>query len=451
MSALGAAPAPTPEVAPSRLHRAAVVLVTAGLLANTLAGNSWRLGLPVPPDRLLLAAGVLALCLDGTAWRAARPRWRPVHGLMVAMTAWTLWSALVHGSLLSSYGGFALLDRVVLPYGFFVLAPVLFRSERDRSVLLRALVGLGLYLGTTAVLEVLGPHALVWPRYIMDPDAGILFGRARGPFVEAEADGLVLAACLFASGLATTRLSGGWRVAAQLAVPLTALGTVLCLTRSIWLGVLLGLLLVVRQVPSLRRRLPAAAGGAVVVLVAVLVAVPAAGDALVDRLTTERSVYDRQNTNAAALRIVRAHPLTGIGWMQYLDQSVDWVRQADSYPITNVTIEVHNVVLSRAAELGVPGAALWVGSVLAGPGVAAARRRRGGPREGWRLVLVGYGGVWAVCTMVSPLPYPLANNLLWLLAGLTMPTADEPRVPAERPGDRRRDDSPDRVTEGHRP
>ncbi len=61
--------------------------------------------------------------------------------------------------------------------------------------------------------------------------------------------------------------------------------------------------------------------------------------------------------------------------MKFLDVSTDWVRQADGYPITNVTIEVHNVFLGRAAELGIPGLVLWTACVVAGPIRSMFQRR----------------------------------------------------------------------------
>jgi O-antigen ligase len=352
------------------------------------------------------------------------------------MVGWTLWSALTHETLKTSYGFFALLDRIVVPFVLFALAPVLFGSEADRRLLLRTLTVMGLYLGATAVFEMLGPSALVFPRYVMDPHVGILFGRARGPLVDAGGEGLVLGACLFASVAHAFRSRGVWRVLALVAGALSALGVLLCLTRAVWIGALLGLVVVVGMVPVLRRRAPALALGVVAAMGGLLLAVPSLASTITDRLTTERSVYDRQNTNAAALRIIADHPIDGIGWTRFVSMSANWVRQADTYPVTNVDIEVHNVVLSRAAELGLVGAALWVACVLAGPVRGALRRATDPDIVDWRLILVGYGCVWAVSIMLSPVPYALANNLLWVFAGIVLreqllrPSSPERAVPA---------------------
>jgi putative inorganic carbon (HCO3(-)) transporter len=393
-------------------------LLVGSLACSLLSGNSARVGLPLPPDRILLFAALTLLVLGEGARDLSRLRWQRVYGAMVLVVLWTVWSGLTHGTLQSSYGFFALLDRLVIPFLLFALAPVIFARDADRRLLLRMFVLLGCYLGLTAIFEITGPHSLVFPRYVMDPDVGILFGRARGPLVEAEANGMVLAACLFASILALSRSRGAWRGAAAASAALSGLGVLLTLTRSVWIGTVLGTVIVVALVPSLRRRALLLAAGAAATLGAVVLSIPGLSTALVDRATTSRSVYDRQNTNAAALRVIAEHPLDGIGWTKFLSDGTDWVRQADSYPITNVDIEVHNVVLSRAAELGLIGAALWVACLLAGPGRAFLRRPADADLDHWRLVFIGYACVWGVCIMVSPVPYVLPNSLLWLLAGL---------------------------------
>lgn len=410
-----------PEVAPdSAARRWAVRLVVAALVASALSGNSYRLGLPIAPDRVLLIAGLGLLFLSGAHRQAGRLRWRPVHALMLAMTLWTTWSALAHETLATSYGFYALLDRIIVPFALFSLAPLVVQRGEDLRVLTKAMVGLGLYLGGTAVFEMVGPQALVYPRYILDPEAGIHYGRARGPFLAAEADGMVLAACMFAAVLGAVTFTRAWRVMAVAAIPLTTIGVLLTLTRSVWVGLVLGMVALMIFEPRLRRRLVALAGTGVTALAAVLLTVPALTDLLIERLTTERSLFDRQNTNAAAVRALAEHPIDGVGWVRFVSQAADWVRQADTYPVTNVEIEIHNVVLSRAAELGLVGAALWVACVLTGPALVLRQRPVDQTFALWRPVFLGYAAVWGICIMLSPVPYVLANYLFWFLAGIAL-------------------------------
>ncbi len=396
-----------------------LVLILAGVVFNMFSGNSRYLGLPIGLDRICFALGVTLLLLDRRAWVGLRLLLRPVHVLALATLAIVTWSAWSHDTLFESYGFFALLDRLAVPYLFFALAPVIFRTAARRDLLLRTLVLVGVYLGATAVFEMVGLSSLVFPRYISDPSLGIQFGRARGPFLESVANGLVLSACGFAAALAVSRWRGAWRVVALASAGLCALGCLLTLTRSIWLGAALGLLLVCAADRRLRRLLPVLVVAGVVGVVLALAVIPGLSDSVTSRAGNARSIYDRQNTNAAATRIIDRFPLEGVGWVRFRLVAAEYVRQSPDYPITSINIEVHNVPLGRAAELGLPGAAIWLASLLAGPGAAALRSRGLDPElAGWRLVLIGTFAAWIVAALLSPLPYAMPNLLIWLLAGI---------------------------------
>lgn len=410
----------TEAAPPSAPDRPAYLwLVLAGIVFNMFSGNSRYLGLPIGLDRICFAAGITLLLLDRRAWAGLRLRILLVHGLIVATLGFVIWSAWSHDSLFESYGFYALLDRLAVPYLFFVLAPVIFRTPARRDLLLRTLVLMGVYLGLVGLFEMTGARALIFPKYINDPTLGLQYGRARGPFLESVAMGLVLTSCGFAAALGAVRWRGGWRLVSVAAAGLCALGTLLTLTRSIWLGAGVGLVLVCATERRLRKFLPVLGVLGVIAVIAALALIPGLRDSVSSRAGNQRSIYDRQNTNAAALRIVDRFPLQGVGWVRFRLVSEEYVRQAPDYPITNIKIEVHNVPLGRAAELGLPGALVWLGSLVLGP-VAAAWRSRGLSDElrGWRLLLIGTLTGWGAAAMLTPLPYALPNLLIWLLAGI---------------------------------
>lgn len=396
-----------------------VVAFLAMILADTISGNSALLGFPLPPQRLLVVVGLILLALDRRVWSRLRLVLRPVHVAAAAFVGWALWSAAGVGTLTTSIGLYALLDRILVPVVLFVLAPVIFATERDRDLLLKTLTLLGLYLGITAVLEMFGPHALVFPRYIVDPNVGIQFGRARGPFVESEDDGLVMSACAFAAGVLVWRTAGRWRTVGVLTTIACAVGILLTLTRSNWIGAGLAAVITFAAVPHLRRYLPVAVVATTAAVAAMLAFIPPLAAKVSGRLDTQRSLDDRYNTNNAALRAIDAHPLTGIGWERFIAIGTDYVRQGSTYPITNVGIEVHNVFLGRAAELGIPATIVFVLMILLGP-VRAIARRAPGDLAGWRVLSVAVVVTWLVCSLSSPLPYSTANLLFWLLPGVTL-------------------------------
>lgn len=390
---------------------------------NIFSGHWDAFSLPIGPDRLFFALGTALLVLDPWAWRQTRLRVRPVHVAMFSLLSIAVISAAGHSALLSSYGMFALLDRLIVPFLLFIVAPVVFSTPGRRDLLLRTMVVLGLYLGLTALLETLKLWSWVWPSYIGDPSVGIQFGRARGPFASSEAMGMACSACAFAAAVAVTRFRGWWRAVAVVTTVLASAGVVESLTRSVWVGTVGGVIVAMMGTRRLRRMLPVVLGGAAAAVVMLLIAVPGLQNSADERAGTTRSVLDRANTNAAALRIVEQEPLTGVGWVQFLNVAPDWVRQSDSYEITNVAIEVHNVVLGRAAELGVPGAAAFIACILLGPLRAVfTRYSRDDPPDlvAWRALSTAVSAVWGVTIMLSPTPYPLPNSLTWLIAGIAL-------------------------------
>jgi putative inorganic carbon (HCO3(-)) transporter len=402
------------------------------VLAMLIAGNSAQLGLPIGPDHPLEAAAVLLLLLDPRALRERRVRFQPLFvacAVMVAVAAWSAWDA---GTLTTTLGFYQLLDTLVVPYLGIVLGPLIFSTPARRDLLLRLLVVIGLYLSMTAVFEMLGPHQLVFPRYIIDPNVGLQYGRARGPFIESEADGLAMCFCGMAAAFAFVRLPHRWRLVSALTALLCAFGVLLSLTRSVWIGTGLGVVLVGLAEPRLRRRLPVVVGAAVASIAIALAEIPSLQTLVTQRAGNQRSLWDRENVNAAALRIIHDRPLSGVGWANYVNVSRDWVRQAATYPITNIDIGVHNVFLSRAAELGIPAAALWTLCLLGGPVRAVLRRQVQGDLGGWQLVLLGSLACWFVASLASPLTYPMPNFLIWLEAGMVL----SPLLVQERPTER---------------
>ena len=204
----------------------------------------------------------------------------------------------------------------------------------------------------------------------------------------------------------------------RLTASLCAFAALLTLTRSIWIGTVLGFVLTCVTYRPLRRALPALMVVGVAATVTALVFVPGLRASTVERSASSLPVYDRQNTDVAALRLLRDFPLTGVGWVRFPQVSPDTVRQADDYPLTKVSLEVHNAFLARGAELGWPGLLLFAGVFVAGPVRIASRRASDSEGALWTIVLVGGGACWFVAASLSPLAQALPNQLLWLVAGV---------------------------------
>lgn len=413
-----------------------VLLVTAGIVLQFMSGHSSNYLLPVPLDRPLLIAGI-ALAL----YRALTQRrpWSPtvIHLLMAAFLGWVLISMAWSGSLSSTGAIFAWLDAVgLVPFALYLLAPLVFGTQERRRVLLGGLTLLGGYLGLIALLEGLGWYELVWPQYIYNPGSPH-FGRAGGPARQVASNGMQLMGCAVAAAVFARGATRPWLGRAAWAVAaLCLMGTFFTLTRSVWLGVFAGLVAAMltnrRSIKPLL--LGTAATGAFLALA--LIALPDLREAVGERLSDSRSAFDRLNANAAAIDIVLARPLHGIGFHQFAPSQADWLWQSPDIPVTSTGIAVHNVLLGYAAELGLPGAGLWLGCLVVAVISLWQSPVTDPDHTLLRKAALAYTVCWLIVGMLVPMTYALPATLLWLF--LALPTS--PRLlgfqqhhPADQP------------------
>jgi O-antigen ligase len=395
------------------------LLFCAAVAGALLSGNADHAHLPFSPDRLFFAAALLSMVFGfGGDRHDTKHRLRGVDFIIGVAAAYAVASAFAVGSLLHHDGFFGLLDRLgLVPFTAFIAAPRLFRTPRQRRALLITFVGIGFYLGLTAVFEALSLDPLIFPAYIKDPSVGIHFGRARGPFVEAAANGLALFECGVAAAVATRVFSArASRRFATLVVVLCAAGVLLSLTRAAWIGAIAGATVGVMLYPPGRRRIAGWAACSAVAVGVLLLVLPGLGGRAGARADDQRPIWDRFNTNAAAIRVIEDHPLLGVGWNQFQAVNADNQRQADGYPLTGSDLVVHNVVLSHLAELGIVGGGLWLAAI----GAAIAAAWRGSSRLGalWRAGMVAVVVDFAVVANLGPLGYAFPNLFVWLWMGV---------------------------------
>jgi putative inorganic carbon (HCO3(-)) transporter len=404
--------------------------LTAALVLSALASNWPRLGIPglLSPNRLLLVAGIGTVLLraPGTQGRPRRLIVTHVHWVLLATILYAVASAAVAGTLFEKAAFFRLFDVFgVVPFLVFLVAPIAFRSERDRAVLLGGLVGLGAYLGLVALLETTGPRALVYPRFILDAGSPTDH-RAMGIFLDPVMNGTGM----FISGVAAAIALAVWRrtsarLLAGATLLLCAAGELFTLERSVWVGAVVGAAIGAFAVPRLRRlMLPFAVAGAIVVGGALMV-VPGLSDHVHQRANDKATIWDRQNLGTAANNMIAARPLVGFGWSTFERSSLDYFRQSPSYPLdpnlgfsatTQGSFSIHNELLNYGATLGILGTAMWLAGIAMG--IIGAFRVRGSPSlEPWRLALLPVAVFYLiVSSFVPPLLFP--NLVLWFWIGV---------------------------------
>lgn len=320
-------------------------------------------------------------------------------------------------------------SKLIVPFALFHLAGLVFTEERRfRQFELFAVIVLA-YLSFTAIAFFVGARELIFPRFILDESLGFHVDRARGPLLQAVANGVSLNLLGLLALHAYRRGSArGAKVAVLLAsVPVAILAT---MTRAVWLSFTASVLALIFR--SKNRTLQKACVMGVVVALAGLAIVLSStelGGALGDRLEERGPVDFREAMYAGGWAMFQERPLTGWGFHQMpaeLPRFVSGYNEKVLYP--------HNTYLELLVEHGVLGLALYVWLMWElwrlGRGRIPLRETNGFLDQHfhrmWPILLAVY---WVNAAVVV-MSYQFVNGLLFTLAGML--AAQRRRAEAER-------------------
>jgi len=310
-----------------------------------------------------------------------------------------------------------LASKFIVPFVLFHLAGLVFTEERRfRQFEGFALMVLG-YLSFTAIAFLSGAHSLIFPRFILDASLGFHADRARGPLLQAVANGVSLNMLGLLALHAYQRGSArGVKIAVLLgSVPIAILAT---MTRAVWLsfaGTVI-VLIILSESRVLRR----ACMGLVLIAAAGLAVVISSHDlrvSLSDRLEERGPLAYRAAVYAGGWDMFLGRPLTGWGFHQMpaeLPRHVSGYEEKVLYP--------HNTYLEVLVEFGVVGLALYLWLMW-----ELWRLGRGAMPTGeensfldsqfhrmWPILLAVY---WVNAAMVV-MSYQFVNALLFTVAGM---------------------------------
>ena len=359
----------------------------------------------------LLIVGVVgrAVVLKQEVLRFDRVSWP-----MVALTAMVLISLVGRPIDEDTWG--VLAAKYLFPFTLFHLAQLVFTEEqRIRRLEVFALVVLA-YLSFTAIVFLLGVHELVFPKFILDPNLGYHAERARGPFLQAVANGVSLniLVLLVLHGYRRGSLRGMITVLVLVSAPIAILAT---MTRAVWLsfaGSLLGLIFVAKKVKArlaLVAVLTVAAGG-----LGVVMATTDLGGVLGDRLRESAPVEFRKAVNAGSWQMFLERPIIGWGFHQMPAELPKYVSE-----FHDKVLYPHNTYLEILVENGLLGLSLYAWLMWElwrlGCGRVHGGEARGfldSFRRWWPILLAVY---WANAAVVV-MSYQFVNGILFTMAGI---------------------------------
>jgi O-antigen ligase len=331
--------------------------------------------LQVSLERILFAIVCVVAFFSLRGSTAGIPKPLPIDWMVATYALWVLISALRYeaphdSSPLGTWIFYILMPAVL--YGILRVAKLrdsdIFRTE---SILL----GLGLYLAVTGFFECRGWYSLVFPRFIADPTNWEFLGRARGPLLNPSANGIVLTIAL---AISAVRLLRAWRDdqalpttrAEQLGYSISTLvlmlGIYSTLTRSVWIGAIIAIVVVFWQVTP---RWTKVLGLCSAILLAGFVAAGLKDQLLrmkrdknLSAAEAEKSVQLRPLLAIVAYEMIKDAPLTGHGFGHYFQASKKYYSLRDYGLPLEITRKYHqhNVVLTVAVNNGLIGLSMFI-------------------------------------------------------------------------------------------
>lgn len=366
-----------------------------------------------PADRIAL---VLLLCVFAFRLNLRREHLRfykaswPLLGLMLL----GFWGTIAQPFEPQAWS--VLIAKWIVPFVFFHIAGSIFQTEASLRKLELFLVGALIYLTAVSVLFLFGQNWLIFPRFILDEGIGIHADRARGPFLQAVANGVSLN-ILGLVALNVLRTGIFRRTRALLlfvAVPLALLATK---TRAVWLSAALSVAYLAFFGPTVVVRRTAKGLCAIALVGACVVFLYDSGSGDISERMMDRSPVDfRLEMYQAGWQMFTERPVSGWGTEAMIQAEME-KRLSSFHPERYL---FHNTYLELGVEHGLLGLGLyaWLMVCLFRLGKSDDRFDRqfwdSKLRALWPLIVV----VYLVNASAVVMNYQFVNGLLFTLAGI---------------------------------
>jgi O-antigen ligase len=299
--------------------------------------------------------------------------------------------------------------KFLVPFSMFHMATLVFQDEAAIRKLETLCLCVLLYLCLLSVASLLGVAAATFPPYIADIGLGIHADRARGPFLQAAANGTALNLL----GLVALDLFRRRRINCLMAIVLCTLlplAVFATMTRAVWLSFAFSFLMVSLRVRHLRWAWLWIAIG--VALAAMLIANNNSLRAVFEDRFEERSPVEfRAAVYRLSWEMFKEKPLLGWGQNQFSPEIESRISEfrADGYAAHNTFIEI-------TVEHGLLGIALYAWMMIGL--LRVGRRLPHVQKEPFVSIWPVFLGVYLVNACFVVMNYQFVNALVFTLAGV---------------------------------
>ena len=339
----------------------------------------------------------------------------PVVVPLSALLLLALYDALTQPYDAETWG--VLAAKWLVPLGLYILAGYVFEDDESRRNLEIFSLATLAYLCAIAILFLDGAKDFIFPRYILDEGLGIHADRARGPFLQAVANGLSLnmLGLLALDSFRRHQLPRPLAIVLLVALPLAIVATK---TRAVWLSFAASILWLMFFSPSrcLRRTsLCLVLGGGLVFTG--LLTLDSSHISLRDRLAESGPVTFRMAVYEAGWKMFQEKPLLGWGSREMQTELSNQITEFHQEQFF-----FHNTLLEILVEYGLLGLALYLWLIL---DLFRLGRERHRLRDTGTFVDEHFRALWPLIVAVYLLNgcfvvmnYQFVNGILFTLAGI---------------------------------
>lgn len=356
---------------------------------------------------MVCAAVGIHLATRHQRFRLLSPVTRPMAGLLILSSC----NVFCHGYNAENWSMFA--AKWLVPFVVYQTAALILPSQKPlRAFEIFALLVLG-YLTLVSAAFLVGASWAILPAYILDENLGIHADRARGPFLQAVANGVTLnlLGLIAIDTLRNRRLPRPLTILLLAALPVATLATK---TRSVWLS-FAGVLLLLAFSKS-REISRASSGLLIAALICVLGFAYWSQSEIADRLEDRSPVEFRLSMYEAGLQMFSEKPVLGWGFNRMRDELGK--RISDFH---QDAFYFHNTYLEVLVEHGLLGLFLYVWMAV---DLFRLGRKRlklpwtGFPDQAFRSIWPLMLAVYFINATFVGMNYQFVNVLLFTIAGL---------------------------------
>jgi O-antigen ligase len=366
-------------------------------------------------DRFAFGLLILVVLLRACALRQPLQFATPITWPMLALLLLAFYGVVSQPNDAETWSLFA--AKWLVPFTLYQLAACIFEDAKSLQTFETfSLIVLG-YLSLTAIFFMVDATQFIFPRYILDEGLGYHADRARGPFLQAVANGVTLnlLGLVALNSFRRKRLRGALAV---LFLVVLSLAIVATKTRAVWLSFALSILALLFFSPSRRLRRACIcltlAGG---IAFATAVTFADRNTSLSDRLEERGPVMFRMAIYQAGWEMFLEKPLAGWG---ATDMQAELSRRIRDFHQEQFFF--HNTYLEIVVQYGLVGLLLYLWIVV--DLFRLGGRRRASPTSSsfldqefrglWPLLL----GVYLLNGAFVVMNYQFVNGFLFTVAGL---------------------------------